>query len=154
MKTKIYPTFVDNAHWNRVASLTLALAEMEKFGNAYATQIIRNSKTLAKALLDYGFPVLCQHLGFTQSHQVILDYGGYEQGREVASKLQKANIIVDCVVRIGTCEVTRRGMKENEMLKIAELINRVLVNKENAENVRKDVAKICSDFQKVEYCFD
>jgi len=154
MKTKIYPAFVDNAHWNRVASLTLALAEMEKFGNAYATQIIRNSKTFAKALLDYGFPVLCQHLGFTQSHQVILDYGGYEQGREVASKLQKANIIVDCVVRIGTCEVTRRGMKENEMLKIAELINRVLVNKEKAENVRKDVAKICSDFQKVEYCFD
>jgi len=85
---------------------------------------IRNAKTLAGALYDHGFPVTCQHLGFTQSHQVLLDYGGFEQGRVIAEKLQDANIIVDCGVRIGTCEVTRRGMKEKEMLKIAELIKR------------------------------
>ena len=36
MKEKIYPAFVDNAHWNRIAALTLALAEIKKFGNAYA----------------------------------------------------------------------------------------------------------------------
>ncbi|MGC9346146.1 MAG: aminotransferase class I/II-fold pyridoxal phosphate-dependent enzyme [Candidatus Bathyarchaeales archaeon] len=154
MKAKIYPTFVDNAHWNRIAALTLALAEMKNFGKTYAEQIIRNSKTLAKALHDYGFPVVCQHLGFTQSHQVLLDYGGYKQGRVVAEKLQRANIIVDCGVRIGTCEVTRRGMKEEEMLKIAELIKRTVVNGEQPENVKKDVAKLCAEFQKVEYCFE
>jgi glycine hydroxymethyltransferase len=154
VKSKIYPTFVDNAHWNRIAALTLALAEMEKFGKAYARQIIRNSKALAKALHDYNFPVVCQHLGFTQSHQVILDYGGYEKGRAFAKKLQRANIIADCVVRIGTCEVTRRGMKEEEMLKIAELIKRATIDAESPENIKKDVAKLCSKFQKVEHCFD
>lgn len=154
VKAKIYPTFVDNAHWNRIAALTLALAEMINFGKAYAGQVIRNAKTLAKALHDYGFPVRCQHLGFTQSHQVLLDYGGFEQGRVIAEKLQCANIIVDCGVRIGTCEVTRRGMKEREILEIAELIKRTVIDKEQPENVKKDVARLCADFQKIEYCFE
>jgi len=154
MKAKIYPTFVDNAHWNRIAALTLALAEMKNFGEAYAEQVIRNAKTLARALYNYGFPVRCQHLGFTQSHQVLLDYGGFEQGRVIAEKLQCANIIVDCGVRIGTCEVTRRGMKEGEMMKIAELIKRTVIDEEQPENVKREVEKLCVEFQRIEYCFE
>ena len=154
IKSKIYPAFVDNAHWNRIAALTLALAEMQKFGEPYAKQIVHNSKVLAKALHDYGFPVICEHLGFTQSHQVILNYGGNEDGRKIAEKLQRANIIADCVVRIGTCEITRRGMKANEMLKVAELIKRTIVDEEKPESIKKDVAKLCAEFEKAEYCFD
>lgn len=153
VKEKIYPAFVDNAHWNRIAALTLALAEMKEFGRAYARQVIRNAQALAVALHEYGFPVVCSHLGFTQSHQVLLDYGDYEHGRVMAEKLQNANIIVDCVVRLGTCEVTRRGMKESEMERIADLINRTVKEGENPEKVRRDVAKLCAEFQKVEYCF-
>jgi len=153
MKAKIFPAFVDNAHWNRIVALTLALAEMKNFGKAYAEQVIRNSRTLAKALHDYGFPVVCQHLGFTKSHQVLLDYGGYKQGRVIAEKLQLANIIVDCDVRIGTCEITRRGMKEKEMLRIAELIKKTIVDGEKPEKVKEETAKLCAEFQKVEYCF-
>ncbi|MEM3054979.1 MAG: aminotransferase class I/II-fold pyridoxal phosphate-dependent enzyme, partial [Candidatus Bathyarchaeia archaeon] len=152
MKEKIYPRFVDNAHWNRIAALTLALAEMKNFGRAYAKQIIRNSKVLAKALYDHGFPVACPNLGFTRSHQVLLDFRDHMQGSIVAEKLQRANIIVDCAIRIGTCEVTRRGMKEAEMLRIAELIKRT-VDGENPEVIKKEVARLCSDFQTIEYCF-
>ena len=153
LKKKIYPAHVDNAHWNRIAALTLALAEMKKFGHSYAGQVIKNAKALAKALHDFGFPVVCQHLGFTQSHQLILDYGSYEVGRIAAEKLQKANIIVDCGVRIGTCEVTRRGMKEEEMLKIAEMIKRTVIDQASPELVRKDATKLCAEHQKAEYCF-
>lgn len=153
MKEKIYPAFVDNAHWNRIAALALALAEIKKFGKTYAKRIIRNSKTLAEALNDYGFPVRCQHLGFTQSHQVLLDYGSYEKGRIIARKLQNANIIADCGIRIGTCEVTRRGMKGEEMLKIAELIKRTITDEEHPESIKKEVAELCAEFQKVEYSF-
>ncbi|MEM3641980.1 MAG: serine hydroxymethyltransferase, partial [Candidatus Bathyarchaeia archaeon] len=154
MKEKIYPRFVDNAHWNRIAALTLALAEMKNFGRAYAEQVVRNSKALAKALHNYGFPVACPNLGFTQSHQVILDFGDYEQGKRIAEKLQRANIIVDRVIRIGTCEVTRRGMKEAEMLKIAELTKRTVLDGENPETIKDEVIKLCSDFQRIEYCFE
>jgi glycine hydroxymethyltransferase len=154
LKEKIYPAFVDNAHWNRIAALTLSLAEMKKFGRTYATQVVRNSRTLAKSLYDYGFPVVCSHLGFTESHQVILHYGNMEKARNVAKKLQRANIIVDCVIRVGTCEVTRRGMKGSEMLRIADLLKRVVMDGEKPERVKKDVATLCGEFQKVEYCFD
>ena len=154
LKEKIYPAFVDNAHWNRIAALTLALAEMRNFGKDYASQVVRNSKTLAKSLHDLGFPVICSHLGFTKSHQVILDYGDARKARSIAEKLQRANIIVDCVIRVGTCEVTRRGMKEADMLKVAELLRRVIIDEEKPEAVKNDVVKLCSEFQKVEYCFD
>lgn len=153
MKEKIYPRFVDNAHWNRIAALTLALAEMKNFGKAYAEQVTRNSKVLAKALHDYGFPVKCADLGFTRSHQIILDFRDREQSLRIAVKLQRANIIVDRAIRIGTCEVTRRGMKEEEMLKIAELIKRT-VDEEKPEVLKKEVAKLCNNFQKIEYCFE
>ncbi len=116
--------------------------------------MVRNSRALAKALHTYGFPVTCPSLGFTQSHQVILDFGDYEQGRRIAETLQRANIIVDRVIRIGTCEVTRRGMKEPEMLKIAELMKRIVFDGENPEIVKKEVARLCADFQKIEYCFE
>jgi glycine hydroxymethyltransferase len=154
LKQKIYPAYVDNAHWNRIAALTLALAEMKEFGRAYARQVIRNSQTLAAALSDYGFPVVCKHSGFTCSHQLIMDYGDYEKGRKIAERLQEANIIADCVVRIGTCEVTRRGMKEKEMLRIAELLKRTIIDGEEADSIKKDVGKLSHEFQKVAFCFE
>lgn len=152
-KDKIYPAFVDNAHWNRITALTLALTEMKTFGKEYAAQAVRNSRSLARALFDLGLPVICQHLGFTQSHQTIVDYGDYEKGRIIAEKLQRANIIVDCVIRFGTCEITRHGMKEAEMLKIAELVQRTVISDENPETVKKEVTKLVSEFQAVHYCF-
>jgi glycine hydroxymethyltransferase len=154
LKEKIFPAYVDNAHWNRIAALTLALAEMKKFGKAYAAQIVRNSKTLAKCLFDYGFPVICRHLGFTKSHQVIMDFGDMPKARKVAEKFQRANIITDCAIRIGTCEVTRKGMRESEMLKVAELLKRTAIDDEKAETIKKEVAKLSGEFQKVQYCFD
>ena len=153
IKAKIYPRFVDNAHWNRIAALTLALAEMKEFGKEYAEQVIRNAKALAKNLHSYGLPVKCPHLGFTESHQLILDFGGYERGREIAQKLQQANIIVDCVIRVGTCEITRRGMKEGEMAKIAELIKRTVLDGESPEKIKGEVKRLCSEFQDIQYCF-
>lgn len=153
LKEKIYPAFVDNAHWNRIAALTLALAEMKRFGKSYATQVVRNAKALAKALYDEKLPVICEHLGFTSSHQVILDYGNYQAGRKNAEAFQQANIITDCVIRLGTCEVTRHGMKEKEMDKIAELLKRINVDNERPTTVRSDVARLVAEFPQVEYCF-
>ncbi len=153
MKGKINPTFVDNAHWNRIAALTLALAEMEKFGRTYAEQVVRNAKALARALADYGFPVVGSNLGYTKSHQVLLDYGGYKQGREVAKQLERANVIVDCGVRLGTCEVTRRGMKEEEMEQIAELVKWVMIDKKDPHMVRQQTEKLAKEFSDIQYCF-
>ena len=153
VKKRIHPEFVDNAHWNRIAALTLALAEMKSYGKEYARQVVRNAQSLAKALAEDGFPVACPQLGYTQSHQVLLDYGGYEEGGVIARKLEKANIIVDVGVRLGVCEVTRRGMREEEMQRIALFIKRVVVDDEDPNRVKGDVMKFIEEFQGIEYCF-
>jgi glycine hydroxymethyltransferase len=153
IKRLIHPMFVDNAHWNRIAALTLALAETKTFGKEYARQVVRNAQSLAKTLYEFGFPVKCADYGFTQSHQVWLDYGGYKQGKTIAKKLEKVNITVDCGVRLGTCEVTRRGMKEGEMEKIAEFMKRLLIDKERAETIKGEVKRFIQEFQQIKYCF-
>jgi len=153
IKERIFPAFVDNAHWNRIAALTLALAEMKAYGKRYAQQIVMNAQTLGKALDEHGFPVSCPSQGYTKSHQVFLDYGGYKQGRLVVQKLERANIIADCGVRIGVCEVTRRGMKGEEMQKIAELMKRVIIDEEEPSLVKRDVVRLMKEFQEVKFCF-
>jgi glycine hydroxymethyltransferase len=153
LKDTVHPAFVDNAHWNRIAALTLALAEMDKFGSSYARQVIRNAQALGRTLHDYGFPIAGSDAGYTRSHQILLDYGGYKQGREVAKRLEKANIIADCGVRLGTCEMTRRGMKESEMEQVADLIKRVVVDGDSPRVAKKDVEHLALEFQEVGYCF-
>jgi len=126
---------------------------MEKFGGAYAEQVIRNSQALARALDDYGFPVVGSSLGYTESHQVLMNFGGYKRGREVAEKLEKSNVIADCGVRLGTSEVTRRGMKEGEMEKIAQLMKEVVIDEKESGKVRAEVEDLAEEFRKVNYCF-
>jgi glycine hydroxymethyltransferase len=125
---------------------------MREFGKAYARQVIRNSQALGKALFESDFPVVCPNLGFTKSHQIIMDYGGYKKGRVIAKKLEKANIIADCAVRLGTCELTRRGMKEKEMLEVAEFIKRVIKDGEKPQKVKVEVIRFMAEFQKTKYC--
>jgi len=153
IKKRVFPALVDNAHWNRIAALAVALAEMKKFGREYAMQVVRNAQKLARTLAEYGFPVACSDLGFTQSHQVYLDYGSFGSGRKIATTLEKANIITDCGVRLGTCEITRRGMKQKEMLKIAEFIKRVIKDREQPSKIRPEVTRFVREFREIEYSF-
>jgi len=153
IQKRIHPEFVDNAHWNRIAALTLALAEMKTYGKEYAGQVIQNAQTLAKALAEEGFPVACPQFGYTRSHQLLLDYGGLEKGEAIARKLEKANIIADSRVRLGVCEATRRGMEEDEMRRIAVFMERVVVDGEDPRRVKEDVMNLAEEFQEIEYCF-
>jgi glycine hydroxymethyltransferase len=122
---------IDNAHWNRVAALGRALEEMRRYGKAYAGQVVRNSKALAKALTDEGAPLRFGHRGFTESHQVMMDakratrmYGA--SFNDLSKMLEAENIIVDSVARIGTSEVTRLGLREKDMGTVASFIIAVL----------------------------
>jgi glycine hydroxymethyltransferase len=153
IRKRIHPAYVDNAHWNRIAALCLALAEMKEFGQTYAKQVVQNAQELAKAMAEKGFPAVCAEKGFTRSHQVYLDFGGYKNGRAVARKLEKANVIVDSGVRLGVSEMTRRGMRKAEMHRIGEFIERAYKKNENPLQVRRDVVNFMKDFQEVKFCF-
>ncbi len=141
---------------------------MLEFGERYAEQIVRNSKALAQALAQEGFRVLCEHKGYTESHQVVVDVSEQGGGARVAEELEKANIILNknllpwddvrnsanpSGIRIGTQEVTRLGMGESEMEHIATLIARV-VRGESTERVKQEVAELRREFNRVHYSFD
>jgi glycine hydroxymethyltransferase len=151
LREEVHPAIVDNAHWNRIAALQVALNEMKRFGEQYARQVVRNSKALAKALDENGVKLLGKKAGFTQSHQVIVDVASEEEGLRLARRLEEANIIVDIAVRIGTNEEARRGMREGEMERIAELIARVWVGNEAAAKVKKEVLRLRRDFLPIHF---
>lgn len=152
LRATIFPSIVDNAHWNRIAALYVALSEMKRFGRRYASQVIRNSKALATALDQHGINLIGKERGFTKSHQTIVDITSQEEGVRLARKLEEANIIVDSGIRIGTSEETRRGMREPEMVRIAELIARVWVEKEAPKKVANDVKRLRSEFSTIKFC--
>jgi glycine hydroxymethyltransferase len=164
-----FPGLTSNHHLHHVTGLAVALAEMHKFGEEYASQIIKNAKALAQSMHELGFKVLCEHKGFTKSHQVVVDVSELGGGREIAERCEKSNIILNknllpwdslkstgdpSGIRLGVPEVTHIGMKESEMKEIARFLGRVALDREKTGRIRDDVAEFMKDYHKVHYCFD
>ncbi len=166
----IFPGMLSNTHINRFPALAITAIEMNKFGDAYASQTVRNAKALARALFNRGFKVLCPHLGFTESHQIIVDVRNYGGGYRVARDLAKCNIICNKMslpsdsprdathnpsgIRLGVQEMTRWGMREKDMERIADLFKMVLIDNYPMQAVREEVLDIKGKFDKVLYCFN
>ncbi len=164
----IFPWFVSSHHLHRLPATAVTALEMLEFGRQYADQVIRNAKRLAETLAERGFKVLAEHMGYTMSHQVLLDVTKQGGGAKAALLLEEANIIVNknllpkdppeavkdpSGLRIGVQEMTRFGMKEGEMEVIADLMERVLIKGEEPSKVREDVKRFRSNFTKVYYGF-
>jgi len=167
IQTAVFPQFSSNHHLHRMPALYGALREMQTFGKDYAGQIVKNAQALARELDSLGFNVLAKERGFTRSHQVLVNCGQPGSGGVAAAALERANIILNKNIipgdgidprnprgiRIGVQEMTRYGMKEDEMKQIAEFIKRVVLDKENPETVGKEVAAFRAGFQEIKYCF-
>jgi glycine hydroxymethyltransferase len=127
----------------------------------YAKQIIKNAKALSNKLIEYGFDVVS---GGTDNHLMLIDLSNKNiSGKQAEKSLEMSGITVNknmvpfderspfvtSGIRIGTPAVTTRGMKEEEMDRIAELINRAIVNFENEEileNLKVNVKELCAGF--------
>ncbi len=162
----VFPGATSNHHLHAVASLAVTLAETKEFGEAYAAQTVKNAKALGQAMHERGMEVLCEHLGFTESHTIVVDVQEHGGGKRVALDLEKANIILNknmlpwdsdpvrpSGIRIGVQELTRLGMKETQMPEVAELIHRVAVKNEDPLKVKEDVVVFKHGYTKVHYCF-
>ena len=141
----------------------IIMAKAVAFGEAlsdsfskYAKQIIKNSKKLAEKLIDFNFDVIS---GGTDNHLMLIDLTNKNiTGKQAEYSLGKAGITVNknmvpfdsrspfvtSGIRVGTPAVTTRGMKENEMIKIAEFINRAISNFEDdnkLDEIKSEVKK-------------
>ncbi|HEY7588093.1 MAG TPA: serine hydroxymethyltransferase [Thermoplasmata archaeon] len=143
----------DNAHWNRIAATAQVLLEMKAFGPAYAKQIVANSRALGNQLDKWGLPIGFKGLGFSQSHQLLLDVPRLKETwgltpAQFADRLEANNLIVDAVGRIGTNEVTRMGAKEEDMQTLAGL----MVRAARGEAIREEVSELRSRLR-ISYVF-
>jgi len=165
----IFPVLVATHQVNRVAALAVSAAEMLAFGEVYMARIVQNSQALARALDRRGVPVLGARRGYTRTHQVVADVSGLGGGLAAAQKLARANIITNKNLiptdkpeawdrpgglRIGTIEITRLGLMENDMETVAGFFERVLVKDEEPEKVGREVEDFRLPFQTFYYNFD
>jgi glycine hydroxymethyltransferase len=165
----VFPGVVSNHHLHSLAGYVVATMEMLEFGEAYAKQVVRNARRLAEKLYDLGYKVLGEKFGFTETHQIAIDVRNLGGGDRVARRLEEVGIIVnknlmpwDSVdiaqnpsgIRIGVQEVTRLGMKEEEMEKIAEFMDMALKDRKDLKEIRKEVKEFRKDFQTVKYSFE
>lgn len=112
----------------------------------YAKQVIANAQALAKAMVGLGFDIVS---GGTDNHLMLIDLRNKNvNGKETEKALVKADItcnknmvpfddksaFLTSGIRLGTAAITTRGLKENDMPKIAELISEVV------DNIKDDAA--------------
>ena len=126
---------------------------------AYQQKVITNAKALANALLNQGFDLVS---GGTDNHLMLIDLRKTGvTGKELQRRLDEVYItankntipndpespFVTSGVRVGTPAVTSRGLKEEEMEKIAECIWLAATDFENkADYIRAEVTKICTKY--------
>jgi glycine hydroxymethyltransferase len=161
-----FPGSSSNHHLDTLAQMAICTYEMLEFGEQYAEDTIKNAKALAAALDKQGFDVQGKEFGYTESHQVAVNVKEFRGGEKVSRTLEINDIILNMNmlpheplknhdrpegIRIGVQEMTRLGMGEQEMGRIAELIKECIIDR---KTVRDEVNRFRTEFQEVKYSYD
>lgn len=125
----------------------------------YQAQIVKNCKALATSLKNKGFNMVT---GGTDNHLLLLDLTNFDiTGKELQARCDNVYItlnknaipndprspFVTSGVRIGTAAITSRGMKEEDMEIIADLIYQTVTDYENnIDNIREKVVTLCNKY--------
>ena len=130
---------------------------------AYAQQVVKNAKALASALTGKGYRLVS---GGTDNHLMLVDLRPRSQtltGAEAEKALEAAGIICNkngipndprpptstSGVRLGTPATTTRGLKEGDMVTVADFLDRAIGAKDDAgklAGIRREVAEFCKGF--------
>lgn len=148
LNKSVFPGVQGGPHMHTIAAKAIAFKEaMSDEFKAYANQVVANARALAKALMEDGYKIVS---GGTDSHVLIIDLRSKGvTGKEAQEWLDKVNITANkntipydpqpptiCSgLRIGTPALTTRGMKEVQMKKVAQLINRALVEAKEGRDI-------------------
>lgn len=136
-----------------IAAKAVAFGEaLEPKFETYAKQVISNAQYLAKSMMDRGFDIVS---GGTDNHLMLVDLRNKNvNGKATEKALVKADITCNknmvpfddksafttSGIRLGTAALTTRGLKENDMENIADLISKV-VDHIKDENILNEVRK-------------
>jgi glycine hydroxymethyltransferase len=158
----VFPGIQGGPHEHTIAAKAVAFREAgtKSFQN-YAKRVIENAKALSAALEKRGFKIVS---GGTTNHLMLVDLRPKNLTGKIAEKaLEKANIsvnknmipydpekpVVTSGIRVGTPAVTTRGMKAEDMGKIADFVDEALQRPDDEKHlllVAKKVKKFASQF--------
>ena len=125
---------------------------------AYQKQIVKNAEKLATELINRGFRLVSDG---TDNHLMLLDLRNKNiTGKEAEKLLDEAGVTVNkntipfdpkspfvtSGVRIGTPAVTTRGMKEEDMVDIAEIIATIIDTPERLKEAKEMIDTVCAKF--------
>ncbi|MDF2436992.1 MAG: aminotransferase class I/II-fold pyridoxal phosphate-dependent enzyme [Bacteroidota bacterium] len=141
-----------------IAAKAVAFGEaLEDSYMKYCIQVMKNAKLMAQCFVDKGYKVIS---GGTDNHCMLIDLRSKNiSGKLAENTLVKADITVNknmvpfddkspfvtSGIRVGTSAITTRGIKEKQIPKIVNLIDKVLTNAENEKviaEVKKEVNKM------------
>lgn len=162
INSRIFPGIQGGPLMHVIAAKAVAFKEAlgDDFKN-YQKQIILNAKTLSQAMKDAGFRIVA---GGTDNHLFMVDLRPKNTtGKDASEILDKVCITVNknlipydtqsptvtSGIRIGTPAITSRGMKEEQMKQIAQLIDQAIVNHNDEATltkVREQVIKMTHQF--------
>jgi glycine hydroxymethyltransferase len=126
----------------------------------YQQQVVANAKIMAKEFVKRGYKIIS---GGTDNHSMLIDLRSKNiTGKEAENALVEADITVNknmvpfdtqspfvtSGIRIGTPAITTRGLKEKDMPLIVELMDKVLMNKDNTaliKEVKSEVHQLMKD---------
>jgi glycine hydroxymethyltransferase len=156
----VFPGFQGGPHENNIAAKAVAFKEaLEPSFKEYARQIKKNAKVLEQEFKNRGYK-LC--FGGTDNHLLLIDITTKGlSGKEAQIALDKAGITLNknmvpddprgpmdpSGIRLGTPALTTRGMKEEEMRKIAAWIDQAVANK-NEETLLGTIKSEIKEFTK------
>ena len=158
----VFPGMQGGPHDHITAAKAVAFAEdLSDNFKQYAKQVIKNCQVLSGELMGKGYRVIS---GGTDNHLIVVDMTSKGvSGKEAESILEKVGISVSrstipndpnpplnpSGVRLGTPAITTRGMKEQEIIKIASWIDEAITNKDNEDvlnDIKKRIKEMCMMF--------
>ena len=163
-----FPGLTANFDLSRVAAMVIAVLDLLTHGQEYAKMCIANAKALAESLHAGGCEVFqVSGKGFTNSQHVALPSATYGGGDTACKLLEKANLLTSGIalplpvvlgdfnaMRLGTQEITRWGMRPENMETVASFFCRVLVQQEKPKKLRSEVIEFRKAFQQLHYIRD
>lgn len=162
LNSNIFPGIQGGPLEHVIAAKAVAFKEaLEPDYKAYQTQVVKNAKALAEALMENGIQLVS---GGTDNHLVLVktDSVGLS-GKEAEHALEMAGItcnknmvpndkrspFVTSGVRLGTPAITTRGLQETHMKTLASWINSALRNSTDEaalKNIKSQVLLLCKQF--------
>ena len=162
LNSKIFPGIQGGPLMHVIAAKAVSFKEaMSREFVLYQQQVVKNSRALGEALVRHGFRLVS---GGSDNHLLLVDLTNKDiTGKDAEETLESAGLTVNKNafpfdtqsrfvtggIRIGTPAVTSRGLIERDMEQIAEWMNRAILNRRDAQEIKKirsEVRELCERF--------